>query len=101
MRNVGQSDLIITGLQTSCGCTTAVLETSQGISPVFSANLAENPTHWSLVLTPNETASLVATFDPMAHGSEATGEFRRVISIVSNDPLDSRLDVAFDVEVIQ
>jgi hypothetical protein len=101
VRNAGHSDLTIVGLQTSCGCTTAVLETSQGTSPVFGANLAQNPTDWSVVLTPGETASLVVTFDPVAHGSDATGEFRRVISIVSSDPLDSRLDVAFDVEVTQ
>jgi hypothetical protein len=98
-RNGGQSDLIITGLQTSCGCTTAVLETSQGISPIFGANLAEHPTDWSAVLAPGEEASLVATFDPMAHGSGATGQFRRVVSILSSDPLNSRLDVSLDVEV--
>jgi hypothetical protein len=36
----------------------------------------------------------------MAHGSEATGQFRRVISILSSDPLNSKLDVSLDVEVI-
>jgi len=99
VRNAGQSDLTITGLQTTCACTTAVLETSQGTSPVFGANPAENPADWSAVLAPGEEALLVATFDPMFHGPEATGKFRRMISIASNDPLNSRLDVAFVVEV--
>ncbi|MFQ6101675.1 MAG: DUF1573 domain-containing protein [Anaerolineae bacterium] len=99
VRNAGQSDLTITGLVTTCGCTTAVLETAQGTSPVFGANLAENPTDWSVVLAPGEEASLVATFDLLFHGPDATGEFRRGISVVSNDPLNSRVDVVFDVEV--
>ena len=99
VRNGGQSDLTITGLQTSCGCTTAVIETAHGTSPVFSANLSENADSWSTTLAPGEDASLAVTFDPMAHGPEATGEIRRVISISSNDPLDSRLDIAFQVKV--
>ncbi|MGD1995961.1 MAG: DUF1573 domain-containing protein [Anaerolineae bacterium] len=99
VRNAGQSDLTINGMQTSCGCTTAMLETAEGTGPVFGANLSQNPTDWSVVLAPGGEASLIATFDPLAHGSEATGQFRRVISISSNDPLNSRLDVAFDVKV--
>jgi len=101
VRNAGQRDLVITGMQTTCGCTTAVLETAQGTSPVFGANLAENPTDWSAVLTPGEEASLAINFDPMFHGSDATGNFRRGVSVASNDPLNSRLDVTFDVEVTQ
>jgi len=99
VRNGGQRDLTITGLQTSCACTTAVLETAHGTSPVFSANLSENAESWSATLAPGEDASLAVTFDPMAHGPEATGEIRRVVSISSNDLLDSRLDVAFEVKV--
>lgn len=99
VRNAGGSDLTITSMETTCGCTTAVLETSQGISPVFGANLAENPSDWSAVLAPGEEASLVATFDLLFHGPEATGRFQRGISIVSNDPLNSRVNVAFKVEV--
>jgi cytochrome c-type biogenesis protein CcmH/NrfF len=101
VRNAGQSDLTITGLQTSCGCTTVVLKTTGGTSPIFGANSATNPTGWSAVLAPGEEALLIATFDPMAHGGSATGKFRRGISVISDDPLNSRLDVAFDVEVTQ
>jgi hypothetical protein len=101
VRNTGESDLAITGLQTSCGCTTAVLESDGGISPVFGANSAENPSDWSLVLAPDEEASLVATFDPIHHGPDATGPFKRTISILSDDPLKARVDVAFEVEVVK
>ena len=99
VRNAGQSDLTITGMETTCGCTTAVLETSQGTSPVFGASLAENPSDWSAVLAPAEEATLVATFDLMFHGEDQTGRFRRGISVISDDPLSSRTDVSFVVEV--
>ncbi len=101
VRNAGQSDLTITGLQTTCGCTTAALETSQGTSPVFGANSSENPTNWSAVLVPGEEASLIVTFDTLFHGPDATGEFRRAVSVISDDPLNSRLNVSFAVEVTQ
>ncbi|NIN66942.1 MAG: DUF1573 domain-containing protein [Anaerolineae bacterium] len=99
VRNEGQSDLTITSLYTTCGCTTAVLETSQGSSPIFGANLAENPSDWSAVLVPGEEARLVATFDLTFHGPDATGAFRRAIFIVSDDPLSSSKEVSFVVEV--
>jgi cytochrome c-type biogenesis protein CcmH/NrfF len=99
VRNDGQSDLTITSLYTTCGCTTAVLETSGGSSPIFGANLEENPSDWSAVLAPGEEANLVATFDLTFHGQDATGEFRRAIYVVSDDPLNSPIDVSFVVEV--
>ncbi len=99
VRNEGQSDLTITSLYTTCGCTTAALETSEGTSPIFGANLAENRSDWSAVLVPGEEALLVGTFDLMFHGPDATGTFRRAIYIVSDDPLNSSKDVSFVVEV--
>jgi hypothetical protein len=108
LRNAGQSDLVITGLQTTCGCTTAVLETSQGTSPVFGANAGDNPAgspalragaSGSAVLSAGEEASLVATFDTLFHGPDATGSFQRLVSVISNDPLNARQDVSFVVEV--
>jgi hypothetical protein len=99
VRNAGQMDLTIAGLQTSCGCTTAVLSTSQGASPVFGAG-PPGDVRWSAVLAPGEKATLEATFDPMAHGPEGTGELQRTISVISDDPLNPRLEVAFDIEVV-
>jgi len=101
VRNAGQSDLTITSLQTTCGCTTAVLKTAQGTSPVFGANLAENPMDWSAVLAPGEEALLVVRFDPAFHGTEATGRVKRGISVISNDPMSSRVNVAIIAELVK
>ncbi|TKJ29545.1 MAG: hypothetical protein CEE40_07990 [Chloroflexi bacterium B3_Chlor] len=99
VRNAGQSDLTITGMETTCGCTTAVLETSEGTSPVFGGGPTEDRSDWSAVLAPGEEALLVATFDLMFHGPDATGRFQRGISVISDDPLNSRIGVSLVVEV--
>lgn len=65
VRNVGQGGLEITGLSTSCGCTTAEIARRR--------------------LAPGEATDLVVTFDPQAHGGQ-TGTFLRQVYIRSNDP---------------
>jgi len=101
LRNAGQSDLTLFGALTSCGCTTAAIETPEGASPPFGANAAENPADWSVVLAPGEEAQMVVTFDPLFHGPEGTGRVRRTISILSDDPLNRWLDVAFEAEITE
>ncbi|MFQ6015557.1 MAG: DUF1573 domain-containing protein [Anaerolineae bacterium] len=97
IQNAGEQDLTITGIKTSCMCTTAYLESEEGTSPTFGAH--DNPTGWSVKLPPGAEAKLVVTFDPAAHGPKGVGQFRRVISIYSDDPLDSQVNVEVAVEV--
>jgi hypothetical protein len=65
VRNAGQGTLEITGVSTSCGCTTAQVDKDR--------------------LGPGETANLTVTYDPQAHGGQ-TGRFMRVVYVRSNDP---------------
>jgi hypothetical protein len=65
VRNIGQGKLEITGVSTSCGCTTAEVDKRQ--------------------LGPGEWAELTVTYDPQAHGG-ATGQFMRVIYVRTSDP---------------
>ena len=65
VRNVGQGWLEITGVSTSCGCTTAEID-----SPRLAAG---------------QTTDLTVTYDPRTHEG-ATGEFTRVVCLRSNDP---------------
>ena len=65
VHNVGKGPLEITGVSTSCGCTTARVDKER--------------------LEPGETASLTVTYDPQAHGGQ-TGRFMRVAYIRSDDP---------------
>ncbi len=65
VRNVGRGKLEITGVSTSCGCTTADVDKRQ--------------------LAPGEMAELVVTYDPQAHDG-ATGQFMRIVYVRTDDP---------------
>jgi cytochrome c-type biogenesis protein CcmH/NrfF len=101
LRNDGETNLIITGLQTSCGCTTAILESDEGTSPVFGATAPDGAEVWSAVVPPGGQALLIATYDPMFHGDSGAGTFTRNISVLSNDPLNARYDLILTVEVTE
>ena len=79
VRNVGQGVLEITGVSTSCGCTTAETD---GRS-----------------LGPGEVTDLTVTYDPQVHGGE-TGDFLRVVYVRSNDPDITEASLTFRVTVV-
>lgn len=83
VRNVGVSPLVISGMETSCGCTTAKLKVRGEKSPKF--GMHDNPTDWSASVEPGETAELVVFFDPNFH-KNTFGPVTRTVSIFSNDP---------------
>jgi len=80
VRNVGQGELEIIGVSTSCGCTTA--ETG------------------SRSLSPGEVTDLVVTYDPQAHDG-ATGEFMRVVYVRSDDPDTPEATLTIRVTVVE
>lgn len=83
VKNVGVSPLVISGMETSCGCTSARLEKNGEKSPVF--GMHNNPSDWSTNLEPEEEAELVVILDPNFH-ENAFGPINRRVSIFSNDP---------------
>lgn len=80
VRNTGDGPLQISGVSTSCGCTTA---------QVASPNLA-----------PGETTDLTVTYDPLAHDG-ATGEFMRIIYVHSDDPDTPEATLTIRVTVVE
>ncbi len=79
VRNTGDGDLKITGVTTSCGCTTASLSQT--------------------TLAGGETADLEITFDPQAHPG-LYGPLLRIIYLETNDPKQPELEVPVTVEVL-
>jgi hypothetical protein len=80
IRNEGSGTLEITGVSTSCGCTTAEVADSS--------------------VLPGESTELVVTYDPQAHGG-ATGRFMRVIYIRSNDAQTPEAQLTVFVNVVE
>lgn len=77
VRNGGDRPLEITGISTSCGCTTASLEDAR--------------------LAAGETAELRVTFDPTTHPG-LTGPVLRMVYLRSTDPVHA--EVAIELRAI-
>lgn len=79
IRNVGGGPLEITGVSTSCGCTTAGVADRR--------------------LAPGEPTQLVVTFDPQAHFGER-GTFLRQVYVRSTDPETPEVAITLRVTVV-
>jgi len=76
--NVGQGPLEITGVSTSCGCTTAEVDRAH--------------------LQPGQQTALKVAFDPQTHGG-STGRFLRLVYVRSNDPERPEAQIEIHVTV--
>ena len=80
VRNVGRGPLEISGISTSCGCTSAEIS--------------------DLRLRPSETTDLLVTYDPLAHDG-ATGQFLRLVYVRSDDPDTPEASLTLRVTVVE
>jgi hypothetical protein len=80
VRNSGRRPLEITGVSTSCGCTTAQVASNR--------------------LAPGAATDLTVTYDPLAHDG-ALGEFLRVVYIRSDDPRTPEASLTIRVTVVE
>jgi hypothetical protein len=98
--NTGESDLIITGMDSSCGCTTASIVTDGVEGPRFSMSMhGTNPTGWSETIEPGNTAQLKIYYNPSTH-SELRGPVTRYVTIFSNDPYKSQMRVTIEANQV-
>jgi hypothetical protein len=79
VRNVGRGPLEISGVSTSCGCTTAEVESRR--------------------LERGESTTLRVTFDPQAHNGEL-GRFLRLVYVRSDDPAMPEASLTIWVTVV-
>lgn len=99
IKNTGQGDLEIKGIQTSCMCTTAVLKTEKKTSPKF--GMHDNSPFWTQTIAPGETARLEVTFDQAFHGPEGVGPAVREIYFSTNDPAHKQTVVRLLADIVK
>lgn len=103
IKNDGKSDLVITGLATSCNCTSASIVFRGKDGPVFSMpghGINEKvDKNWKVVIPPGKTAELKIHYDPNVH-KKFRGAGTREISVFSNDPIYSEKKVKIEFEQI-
>lgn len=81
VQNVGESDLIIEAVTTSCGCTEAA------VTPMR--------------IPSDGSGTLTIRFDSGAHGPDLTGQLIRQVFVASNDPEQPEIVVEFEANILQ
>jgi hypothetical protein len=91
--NEGTEALVLTGMDTSCGCTSASVVKDGQEGPRFSMAMhGTNPKGWREVILPGESVQLKVYYDPNVHKS-MRGSVTRSVFVFSNDPRHSKKEV--------
>lgn len=96
IKNDGTSDLVLSGVTTSCMCTTAQLILDDQSSPIFGMHTKSN---YSLKVPAGKSAKLKVIFDPAYHGPNGVGAITRQIKVLTNDPANSELEFVATAQV--
>lgn len=99
--NTGKNDLIINKLETSCGCTSAVIVYQDKEGPRFSmpGHGKDGPTDWQVIIPAGEKALLKVYYDPNVH-QDFRGAAIREIYIFSNDPINFETKVKIELNQV-
>ena len=101
IKNIGDKELKIANLATSCMCTRVFLKNGKGDGPQFGMKGHESVSEWMGVLSPGEEGQIVAIFDPTAHGPQGVGPISRAVSFETNDPDHPYVELGFKGTVVK
>lgn len=101
LKNEGKSDLVISKLDTSCGCTFASIIFEGSQSPFFTmpGHGSENPSWGGVTILPGKEAELKVMYDPNVH-KDFRGAATREIYVYSNDPVEFEKKVTVDLNQV-
>lgn len=95
IKNTGQAPLQITGITSSCDCTSAYLTIDDQKGPKFSMH---DKSDWIGEIGVDKSAQMTITYDPRVH--PAKGEVSRAVYFKTNDPDKPEVTIEFTAEVI-
>lgn len=102
LTNNSNQPITLTRMETSCMCTTAQLEHSDGRKSREKGMAGHGgSTALSETIDPQETATLLVRFDPNAHGPDATGPISRDVFIETNSQDQPVIELTFSGNVIK
>ncbi len=97
IENKGAASLRISGLQTSCMCTSVQLvvgeEKSQRFGMAGHGGSSAAPRSWSMEIPPGTKGELRVFYDPNAHGPTGVGPVERIITFNTNDIAHQNVEV--------
>src|SRR3989344_3455966 len=89
--NKGKEDVVITSATTSCGCTEGEID---GLRFGMHKKLSQ-----SITVKAGETKTMIAVFDPLAHGPEGTGKVTRELILGTNSENVKEIRARFQANV--
>ncbi|MBI4036330.1 DUF1573 domain-containing protein [Candidatus Daviesbacteria bacterium] len=95
IKNLGDKDLQIANMATSCMCTKVFLKTQSSEGPRAGMKGMSKQNSWTGTLKPGEVGEIVAEFDPAFHGPSGVGPVDRVVSFETNDPDKPYIELSF------
>jgi len=109
LKNTGTDPVVVIEGQTSCICTDAVLTTNSGEdedTKISSRDIVmphggAKATSIYQVIEPGDEATVIATFDPNAHGPNGTGPIKRDVYLETNSTKTPRVSLSFFGDVIK
>lgn len=101
IKNSGDKDLSVANMATSCMCTKVYFQKGSEKSPEFGMKGHSASSDWKGSLAPGEEGSVVAVFDPTAHGPQGVGPISRLVSLETNDPDRPYLEFSFNGTVVK
>lgn len=90
VQNTGSESAAITRMYTSCMCTSAsIVKGDERLGPFGMQGHGFIP-RMNMMLAPGETAEVIVTFDPAAHGPAGVGTIARTVYVEQDgaDPLE-------------
>lgn len=101
IKNIGNKDLTVANLKTSCMCTKVYFQTKSQKGPEFGMEGHSSSSNWTGTLKPSEEGQMVVIFDPTAHGLEGIGPVSRFVSFETNDPDHPYVELSFSGNVVR
>lgn len=101
VKNIGDKDLKIANIYTSCACSKGYFKSAKGESFKFSMKGMSPPSDWTGILNPGEEGQVVADFDPTYHGPQGVGPISRIVSFETNDPDHPYIEFSFKGVVVK
>lgn len=101
IKNIGDKELTIANLSTSCMCTVVYLKKGNEKGPEFGMKGMASSSNWIGRLLPNEEGDIIAVFDPAFHGPSGVGPISRLVSFETNDPDHPYVEFSFTGTVVK
>lgn len=101
IKNIGDKNLEIGNLATSCACSKTYFKGPKGEGPKFGMKGMTPVSDWKGALLPGEEGVIVTDFNPTYHGPQGVGPISRLVSFETNDPDHPSVEFAFSGNVIK